>query len=121
MGAIGAIVACMLPATASAETQTLRSPEAVARDCAVALPAGTPGVATSSWTARAGGLLTARLNGPAGSDWDLALVRNGVPVGSSGSFGSIEQASIGVLEQIQRKLGRGRAAGSVRERRRAGA
>ena len=94
-GAIATIAGCLLPAPAGAET--LRAADAVARDCAArALPAGSPGVAATTFTAPGSGLLTARLDAAPGSDWDLALLRGGDPVGSSGSFGSIEQASIGV-------------------------
>lgn len=110
-GTIATIGACLLPAAATAET--VRAGDAVARDCAArALPPGTPGVATTSWTAAASGLLTTTLNASPASDWDLAVIRNGEPVGSSGSFGSIEQASIGVtsgddvLVQACRRSGR---------------
>jgi carboxypeptidase T len=94
---IAAILACAPSGLAAGPAPALRAGTAVERDCAArALPDGTPGVATSSWTAPAAGLINVKLRADPGSDWDLALIRNGDPVGSSRSYGSIEQASIGV-------------------------
>jgi hypothetical protein len=63
----------LLAAAPAAGAETLSAGQAVERDCqARLLPAGTSGVARSSYTPRAGGVVTARLTGSAG-DWDLAL------------------------------------------------
>jgi hypothetical protein len=96
-----ALVALIAPASASAAApDELRSADAVTRACAAReLPAGTPGSATETWTAPAGGLATVRLDGaPAHGDWDLAVFETGAAdaVGASTSFGSAEQVSVWV-------------------------
>src|SRR4051794_15464005 len=59
---------------ASAAPISLRAARAVERsDCATTALAGAPGVARVSYTVPALGYVTARLNGPAGSDWDLGV------------------------------------------------
>ncbi len=82
----------LLPA--AAEADTLRSQAAVQRDCAERLlPAGTPGVARSTFGVDRLGVLTAELRGGDSPDWDLALFEQGDPVGASTSFTSDERAT----------------------------
>src|SRR5207244_10934255 len=64
-----------LPALAPpASAATLHVPDAVTRsDCATTRLAGQRGVATYAYTPGALSMVTARLSGPAGSDWDLSV------------------------------------------------
>ena len=93
VGLAAALLALAVPGTA-AGAETLRVGEAVARDCAERLPAGTPGTAQRTFTAAEAGLLTATLSGGPAGDWDLALFRAGSarPAFASTAFGSDERA-----------------------------
>jgi zinc carboxypeptidase len=77
---------------AEVHSGVLRADRTVARACdGRQHPAG-PGVASSTWTAPAGGILTAKLEGDRFSDWDLALFdAAGELIGASAAFGSAEQ------------------------------
>src|SRR4051794_20150351 len=62
-------------ASPAASAATLRVSTAVERsDCATTDLAGRPGVTSLAYTAPSLSQVTARLNGPAASDWDLALI-----------------------------------------------
>jgi hypothetical protein len=90
LAALG-LAALAPPAAAS----TLHVADAVTRsDCATTDLAGRPGVATTSYTASGLASLTARLAGPAGSDWDLAVFdhASGRNLAGSASWGSAEVA-----------------------------
>ena len=81
MGACAAAT-CVLAvaALAPAGAASVRAQAAVVRDCATSLVAGSAaGVAERRWRAPADGLLTARLEGGATPDWDLAIFRPGEP------------------------------------------
>src|SRR4051812_2420985 len=76
-----------------ASAATLHVPAAVERsDCATTDLHGRPGVATSAYTAPSLSSVTARLSGPAGADWDLALVDrdSGRVLGGSAGWGAGE-------------------------------
>jgi hypothetical protein len=94
VGMVALAIGILAPAVGAQERSTLRIDQAVPRDCAAEpLPEGTPGTARPSWTAPASGLLTSRLDGDLGSDWDLALFRDGDAIGASTNFGSVERAT----------------------------
>lgn len=92
--ATAAVLAVLAPVASAA---TLSSPESLARDCTKRLqPAGTAGTARSSHTAAAEGMLTASITGGPSGDWDLAVFKDGVPLGVSTAFGSDELATVPV-------------------------
>ena len=95
--AAAGLLACALPAGASAETRKLSIAEPVARECAAALLApATAGIARERWTAPAEGYLTLRLRGDAATpDWDLAARRDGKFAASTNS-GSAELVNLWV-------------------------
>ncbi|HEX2232483.1 MAG TPA: M14 family zinc carboxypeptidase [Thermoleophilaceae bacterium] len=114
------LVAFPSPAAAAVvRSGTLEAERAVARTCDERVGASAPGAAASSWTAPAGGFLTARLDGDRSSDWDLAVIdeASGELIGASAAFGSTEQV-LGYVTAGQRVTLRGcrrlGAAASVR-------
>jgi murein tripeptide amidase MpaA len=78
------------PSLAGAET--LRSPKAVDRDCAVNLAGD--GTDRAAWTSPGQGFVTARLHGGPRGDWELAAFRRGEPVGASTAIGSNERVDL---------------------------
>jgi carboxypeptidase T len=112
----------VLPTPAAAvevHAGTLEAGRAVARTCDSRLGPSGGGVAAADWTAPAGGILTASLEGDRFSDWDLAVfdAPSGELIGASAAFGSAEKvlgyvtAGQRVTVQGCRRLG---DAGSVR-------
>ena len=94
--AASAAVAFAVPSPAlAAEVRSgaLRADHAVPRTCHEREHGSRPGVASTTWTAPAGGLLTASLGGDRFSDWDLALfdAASGELIGASAAFGSAER------------------------------
>jgi hypothetical protein len=86
----GAGLAALAP---SASAATLHVPDAVTRsDCATTNLAGQRGVTTFSYTSPSLSAVTARLSGPAGSDWDLAVFDHatGRNLGGSGDWDASE-------------------------------
>jgi murein tripeptide amidase MpaA len=96
--ALALTVVAPVIAAAAPEGKTLRTPDAVVRDCqADRLPDRTDGVATQTWRAPTRGFLTASLDGGIRrADWDLAVFEDGVAIGASTSFGSAERATVWV-------------------------
>jgi len=95
------VIACAAPAASAAAPadEVLSAGQAVARGCDARLFApGTPGVARSSWTAPARGLVTVSLSGGPEGDWDLAAFRRpgSAAVAASSAFGSDEQLTVAV-------------------------
>src|SRR4051812_719868 len=83
-------LAALAPAASAA---TVHVPAAVKRsDCATTNLAGRPGVSTTAFTAPSLSQVTAHLAGPAGSDWDLAIVdhASGRALAGSASWDSAE-------------------------------
>src|ERR687895_683624 len=94
--AASAAVIFALPApslAAEVHSGTLAADSAVARTCDERVVGPRPGVASTTWTAPAGGILTAKLEGDRFSDWDMALfdAGDGDRLGASAAFGSAEQ------------------------------
>src|SRR3954447_3920975 len=86
----GAGLAALAP---SASAATLHVPDAVTRsDCATTNLAGQRGVTTFSYTSPSLSAVTARLSGPPGSDWDLAVFDHatGRNLGGSGDWDASE-------------------------------
>jgi hypothetical protein len=93
---VSAAVIFIFPSPAPAavvDSGTLRAGKAVPRACDSRAFAPGRGVASHTWTAPAGGILTASLEGDRFSDWDLALfdAAGGELVGASAAFGSAER------------------------------
>jgi hypothetical protein len=101
------------------DSGTLRAGKAVPRSCDSRPYGPGRGVATETWTAPAGGILTAGLGGDRFSDWDLAVfdAAGGELLGASAAFGSAERVlayvTAGQRLTLQGCRRRGRAA-SVR-------
>src|SRR3954470_10616544 len=93
-------LAALAPA-ASAATVHVATP--VQRsDCATTSLAGRPGVAPTAYTALSLSSVTARLSGPAGSDWDLALFDHASGRRLAGSAG---WGGAGVVQALARAGG----------------
>jgi hypothetical protein len=75
--------------------RTLTVADAVERaNCATTNLAGRRGATTTSWTTPRSVSVAAKLDGPAGNDWDLAIFDHstGRQVGGSGAWGATEVA-----------------------------
>jgi hypothetical protein len=72
--AVMAAPAAAAPASLPTISRTLSAPAAVKRVCAATADKSARGVAISHYTAPLAGYVTARLSGPATSDWDLVAV-----------------------------------------------
>src|SRR4051812_46261206 len=90
--AVTAAPAAALPTTLPTATRTLSAASTVKRTCANTADRAARGVAISSYTAPMAGYLTARLNAPATSDWDLVAIdrASGKRLASSEAFRSNE-------------------------------
>ena len=97
---LAALLALAIPATAGAATpvslpkvnRTLSAAQAVRRTCSTVADRTARGVTVSRYTAPISGYVTARLAGPATSDWDLVAVDRASrsPMATSAAFGSDE-------------------------------
>lgn len=94
-----AVLAVAAPAAAGAGslptvTRTLSADAAVARTCSQVPDAAARGIARAAYRAPMSGFVTARLEGPATSDWDLVAIdrTSGGRLATSSAFGSSEVA-----------------------------
>lgn len=106
---LAALISIAAPAAAPAEggpvvniagldalrTSTLSADRAVRQDCLAGALAGRAGVARTTWTAPADGVLTARLRGGSAGDWDLAAFDSrGRHLAGSAAFASSEVVQV---------------------------